>query len=220
MFKVKKISLQATLQFVLLVALTCTSSISLSAKRVIESGDDSPGFSYATDSDTSEPIIRYQLRIDMLANIQDRQTISVYGDGRVVVHYPAYMKDAGDYQMQLSEDELNQLIRELSDGGMMDFDHKEAKSRVEAARKLMRDKGQLYEVSDDVETVVEISLDEYQKNTNSKKVKGFNKQFRWKNIRHDAARYKNDSAINRAHDAVKRIQGFKKDSRLVRVGQQ
>ena len=211
-------TLNIVLRFLLLFALSVTSGISLSAKRVVESGDNSPGFSYSADSGASEPIIRYQLNVEMLANIPDRQTISIFGDGRVVVHNPDYMKKSGDFEMWLTAKELDQLVTDLSNDGLMDFDHEKAQGRVKAAMKAMRDKGRFYAISDDVETVIDIRLEEFQKDKKSKKIKNFNKQFRWKNLPQEAARFSNDTALVRANHAADRLAAMKKDSRLVRTG--
>jgi len=192
---------------------------SLHAQKIVASGNKSAGFRFSTEiSDSAHvsvrPIIHYQQNIAMLSGIDDRPSLSVYGDGHVVVHYPEYMKKAGDYEMKLSDDELVGLIQSLSENGVLDFDEDKVKKDIRAKRKAHKERGQFYAISDATETVVEVRLDEYQKNKLSKRIKNFNKRFRWKNIEHDAARFKQQRDIVDANRATLRFQGMMKDSRL------
>jgi len=185
----------------------------LSAQKVVESGVNSAGFSFNEKS--SEPVIQYRQHIYMLAGIDDKPTLQIFADGRVVAHYPVYMKKAGDYEMQLDDAELSNLISDLSNLGLMDFDNKKVNEKVSAHKRKLRDKGEFYEVSDSVATIVDIRLDEYQKNSKAKKIKNFKKQFKWKNLSHDASRYKHEVEIVRANAAVKKLTSLMKDKRLV-----
>lgn len=66
------------------------------------------------------PVIEYTLDQHMLAQRDPTPLLRVYGSGRVRVHFPVYMKKAGDYEMQLSHAELNALLRMLADKSVMD----------------------------------------------------------------------------------------------------
>ena len=186
----------------------------LHAQTSVPSGVQTAGFTFSADAAAVEPVIHYQQNISMLAGIDDRLSMRIFGDGRVQVHYPVYMKKAGDYEMQLDETELVDLIASLSSDGIMAFDEAKAIEKVRDHKKALREKNRFYEISDAVETVVEIKLDEYQKDQASKKVKNFHKAFRWKNIEHDAARYRHDE-LTRANNSVTRLKGLMKDVRLV-----
>ena len=96
----------------------------------VASGEKTAGFSFSTDVAATEPVIHYQQNIHMLANIDDRPSLTVYGDGRVLVHFPVYMKRAGDYEMQLDETELVSLLQSLSANGVIDFDEKKVKDNI------------------------------------------------------------------------------------------
>jgi len=205
--------------YLLLISLLVTST-ALFAQRIVESGERSAGFRFATDDSVNQPVIHYQQNIQMLAGIDDRPSLQVFGNGRVLVHYPVYMKKTGDYEMQLDEAELVNLIQNLSANGIMEFDEKKLREKIKGRKKALKAKGQFYEISDAVETIVDITLDEYQKNNKSKKIKNFHKQFRWKNIEHDAARYKHDSEIIKANNSVTHFKGLMKDKRLLKRGQQ
>ncbi|GMR01384.1 MAG: hypothetical protein BMS9Abin19_0763 [Gammaproteobacteria bacterium] len=188
----------------------------LLAQRIVDSGVQSAGFRFSTDKAAAVPIIHYQQNIQMLSGVDDRPSLKVFGSGRVVVHYPAYMKKAGDYEMQLSIVELVALIHSLSSNGIMDFDEKKITDKIKIDKKASIKKGEYYKVSDSVESVVDIRLDEYQKNTASVKLKGFSKHFKWKNIEHDAIRFKNVSEVARANLSIVHLKALMKDARLVK----
>ena len=202
-----------TINYFLLVFLLLNAPVLL-AQKIVDSGANSAGFRFATDLTEAEPVIHYQQNIQMLSGIDDRPSLKVFGSGRVVVHFPVYMKKAGDYEMQLDDEELVDLIQSLSSNGVMDFDKNKVKSNVQSYKNELRKKGVLYEVSDAVETVIDIRLDEFQKNNKTKNIKSFYKQFKWKNIEQDAARYKQDSDITDAHDSVSHLNRMMKDVRL------
>jgi len=188
------------------------------AQRVIQSGVQSAGFRFSSDKKASNPVIYYQQNIQMLSGIDDRLSVSIFGDGRVFVHYPVYMKKAGDYEMKLNEDELASMLRSLSSDGIMDFDETKVKKNRKKYQQSMRSKGQLYAVSDAVVTTIDVRLDEYQKNKSARKVKNFRKQVKLKNIEHDAKRFKFDPDITKANNAVLNLKTLMKDARLLKQG--
>ena len=190
----------------------------LFAQKTVESSEQSAGFSMATDESVAQPVVHYQQNIEMLSKVDDMPSLKVFGNGRVLVHYPVYMKKAGDYEMQLDEVELVDLIRTLSANGILDFDEEKVKQKKQVLEKAFKAKGQFYEISDAVETIIDIKLDEYQKNKASKKIKNFHKQFKWKNIEHDAVRYKHDSDITKANHSIGQLHGLMKDERLLKKG--
>jgi predicted RND superfamily exporter protein len=191
----------------------------LFAQKVIESSTHSAGFRFATDNALSGPVIHYQQNVHMLAVTDDMPSVNIFGDGRVLVHYPVYMKKAGDYEMQLSDEELVDLVQSMSSHGIIDFDENKVKQAIGDEKKSARVKGELYTISDTVETSIVIQLDEYQKNQSSPKIKNLKKHFSWENIEQDASRYRNNKEIIKANDSVSRIKGLMKDQRLVKRGQ-
>ena len=163
-----------------------------------------PAFKYSETA--AEPVIEYNLVHDMLAEPDPTPLLRVYGNGRVHVHYPVYMKKAGDYELQLSKPELNALIRELANDGIIDFDKGKAighRKQLEAEQRAAS--GMLYHISDDTTTVIDIRLDEYQKNNSSKRLTNLNKRFTWKNIEHDARRFPDMVEIQKAKAGTNKV---------------
>jgi len=188
-----------------------------------KSSERSAGFSFTKNSVNTkadvlvEPVIHYQQNIHMLSSVDDRPSFQVFGDGRVIVHFPVYMKKAGDYEMQLDEGELINLIRTLSSNGVLDFDEKKIREKRKADKKALKAKGQFFAISDTVETIVEIRLDEYQRNKSEKKISNFYKKFNWDNLEQDAIRYKNTKELTRANQSISDMQNLMKDARLVKM---
>lgn len=196
---------------------------SLHAQKIVAPGDNTPGFRFSTAPgralhDPVQPVVHYQQNISMLAEIDDRPSLSVYGDGRVRVHFPEYMKKAGDYEMKISEDEVAGLVRSLYEDGVLEFDEDKVKAKMRSERKALRQSGQLYAISDAMETVVEIRLDEYQRNRSSASIKNFHKRFQWKNIEQYALRFNQQREIVDAHRSVKNLQRLMEDNRLSKQG--
>lgn len=146
-----------------------------------------PQFQYSTTS--QKPVIEYTLVHQMLANPDPEPLLRIYGDGRVHVHFPEYMKNAGDYDMRISQADLRGLIRSLSQNGFIDFDEvatRNAVQQVEAQRRSST--GTLSYISDHTVTVIDLALDFYQRSSAHTPILGMRKQVRWENLQHDAQR--------------------------------
>ena len=201
----------------LLVGLVINTTVSFAQKISVESGEQTAGFSFMADNNVTEPVIYYRQNIEMLSPTADKASLSIYGDGRVLVHYPVYMKKAGDYEMQLEPAELVDLIQTLSGNGILDFDEVRVKKNIQSYEKTLRAKGLLHEVSDAVVTLIDIRLDEYQKNSSTIKNNSYRKSFRWHNIEHVAKRFKQDVDINNANRSVLDLKALMDDARLVKM---
>ncbi len=167
----------------------------------------SPGTAgFTLPATSSEPIIVYRRNISMLANQDPIPLLQVFADGRVKVHFPEYMKNAGDYEYQLSRAELIALVRGLSSHGVMDFDRQRVQHEKQMHdHKLKQEKGELHYISDSLETVVDIRLQNYQKSATAAKQANFQQRFSWKNLEHDARRYKNNRTIQSAATAIQEL---------------
>jgi hypothetical protein len=162
-----------------------------------------------------QPVVRYEQNIHMLSSVDDRPSLQIFGDGHVLVHYPLYMKMSGDYEMQLKETELIDLLHSLSGNGVMNFDTKKHKVERQTEEKALKAKGQFFAISDTVGTTVEIRLDEYQRNRSSKKVTGFYKKFNWNNLEQDAKYFKSIKTLALTNQSINEMKALMKDARLV-----
>jgi hypothetical protein len=77
---------------------------------------------------TSEmPLLELSYEGGMIKDPDPTPFVRVFPDGRVLVHYPAYMKKAGDYELILSEEELNALLSSFSEEGILALEPDELK---------------------------------------------------------------------------------------------
>jgi hypothetical protein len=90
-----------------LIATATTRAEAATAKR---SGQ--PKFEYSDAPD--KPIAELRYSGGMIENADPTPFIRVYGDGTVRVHYPPYMKKAGEYTLKLAPDQLQSIIDSFS----------------------------------------------------------------------------------------------------------
>ena len=206
------------LSLTLLLSLTLHCSAAL-AFRSVDSTESTAGFRFDDSAENTQPVIEFRQHVHMLADVDDRLTMTIHGDGRVHVHIPVYMKRAGDYEMQLDSGELVSLLRSMAANGVMDFNADRTRGRIEARRREIHARAkagqaELFEVSDAVDSVIDIRLDEYRRNNHLPVQKAFSKRFLWRNIEHDARRFKDEQDIVRANRSVTDLRRLMKDTRL------
>jgi hypothetical protein len=166
-----------------------------------------PRFRFAPDA--VEPIIEYVEVQEMLAAPDPEPLLRVYGDGRVHVHLPVYMKRAGDYELRLLPAELNALIRSLAQDGIIDFDPVVVEQgRQQAIAQQRATAGTLSAISDATETVITVRLDEYQRSPAAAPVLKLNRRFAWKNLEQDARRFPQSQALQGAAAGQQRLRAL------------
>ncbi|HEX9768079.1 MAG TPA: hypothetical protein VGA50_02805 [Kiloniellales bacterium] len=69
---------------------------------------DDAGFAFSRAPD--EVVLQLSYDGGLIENPDPMPFVRVFGDGRVIVHYPVYMKKAGDYVLRLSDQELESLL--------------------------------------------------------------------------------------------------------------
>ena len=190
----------------LYLALSWTAAFAEPAVREYRSAADGLEFSYAPDATT--PVIAYYHHDHLLAADQQRPRLQVFGDGRVLVHRPLYMKHAGDYTFTIDRHELDALIKRLSDNGMMQFDGRQLEDKRAAAVDAERRNGIFHHISDAVTTAIEIRLKNWRKATGSPRIADLRQKITLKNIEHDAKRFTDIDEIREAADSVAALQGI------------
>lgn len=134
-----------------------------------------------------------------LAEPAGTMSVKVYGDGRVVVHRPAYMKQAGDYSLQLEPAETRALVRSVAARGLVEFDRdavKRAKRQARAERQAARRGSRggagaplLESTSDGTVSRFELRLKRYRKQGAAQGMAEVRKQIRWHGLRQDSRRH-------------------------------
>jgi len=118
-------------------------------------------------------MLAYELTNDLLRT-SDHFSVTVYEDGVALVHYPEYMEKAGDYTVQLSPSEVQQLRLALEHPLVQGFDPAAAKAEKQAVD---AQTDELFAISDDTWSDFEIDLN------------GAKKSIRWANLPVEANRY-------------------------------
>ena len=163
---------------------------------------------FSFDTASLEPVIVYHEVVEMIANRDEQPMLKIYADGRVQVHHPVYKKNAGDYEMQLSQQDLVSLIASLADDELMDFDTEKVKKDKQKVDKELKKQGQFFYISDSVITHIDINLKGYKSvKTNIQKT-DFKKNIKLKDIDFDAKQYKNLSVIQKTANSVNRLKAL------------
>ena len=86
---------------------------------------------YPEDPDFCVVELRYVL--PLIGDQDPTPLLRIYGDGRVRVHYPTYMKKAGDYELRLTSGEVKKILSTCAEKGVMTFDPHDIQRQMEEA---------------------------------------------------------------------------------------
>lgn len=175
-----------------------------------------PTFEYTETA--AELVIAYNLVHHMLAEPDPEPLLRIYGNGRLHVHYPAYMTKAGDYELQLSQPELRSLLRALASDGIIDFDRaatRYQRQQVDAQQRAAS--GTMFYISDSSDTVIDIRLNEYQKGPGTARILNLKKRFSWPDLQQDARRFPQLREITNANKAAQRLETLLHRDDLVEI---
>ena len=84
-------------------------------------GPTEPSFSFSRVAN-APPVLELSYEGGMIQSEDPAAFVRVYGDGRVLIHRPRYMKEAGDYTVTLSQEELEDLLRPFADSRLLTLD--------------------------------------------------------------------------------------------------
>ncbi len=75
-------------------------------------------------------LLDYQREFSMLEEADNSIDIQIFADGAVKIHYPFFMRLAGDYRFQLTADETDHIMQSLQQLGVDRFDAPAIKQAV------------------------------------------------------------------------------------------
>ena len=163
-------------------------------------GSDSLGAEFGYQP-TSEPIIVMDVDVGIRTPEPTTPLLRIFGDGLVLVHIPPYRQNAGDFKLRLSGETLQALVASLSEKGLMSFDASAVKADKAAFDRAVRERAAaegkplvLTYRSDDMLTIVDISLDSY-KPAGGTEVRPFQKRVAWYGVAWDARNYPDLSSL-------------------------
>jgi hypothetical protein len=164
------------------------------------------------------PVIEFNLVHHMLAEPDPEPLLRIYGNGRAHVHYPAYMTRAGDYELRLSQAELQTLLRALATDGIIDFDPVATGYQRQQFEAQQRETtGSTLYISDSSDTVIVVRLDEYQRGPGTARIRNLEKRFKWPDLEQDARRFPRLREITSASKAAQRLDSLLQRADLVKI---
>ena len=113
-------------------------------------------FGYAKDNETI--VVHYSRTPGELEALDSSTTVTVYGSGRVVVHYPEFGKRKGDYRTSMSDNELDELVTTLIDNNVMEFN---PQTIVDSAANARQTQNLVFFIADADVSQFEINLSQY-----------------------------------------------------------
>jgi hypothetical protein len=148
-------------------------------------------------------VVSYRELLGEIGDADHGPTLDVYGDGRMVAHYPAYMRHAGDYESRLAPGELDRLLQSLGAKGVLDFDPTAARSATRASMAAAQQRARaagtpvpVFEAADAATTVIEVHVDRYRGVVpGAREVRGLAKRVVWTGLRSDAEHHADVAAI-------------------------
>jgi hypothetical protein len=148
-------------------------------------------------------VVTYREVLSEIADADRGPLLQIYGDGRMVAHYPHYMKRAGDYEQRLTGAELDQLLQSLAGKGVLDFDATAARAATRASMAAARQRAlaanapvTVFEAVDASTTVIEVAVDRYRSATpGAREVQNLSKRVQWTGLSADAQHHPDVAAL-------------------------
>ena len=158
--------------------------------------DVAPG-TIAYSHAASDVVVRYVEIPGELAEPEGGTTLTIRGDGRATVHYPAYMRRAGDHTTTLPRVEVDALVASLVAKGVPQFDEsvvRQELQRAETARAAALSiggggGGVLAAVTDASTTIVEVTLAPAMPAGTTTLPAAITHRAQWRGLRNDLAQH-------------------------------
>jgi len=149
--------------------------------------------------------------------------IRIYNDGRVVVFHPSYMKQAGQYEMMMPRNELDELLLRLTPA-LMDFDPEQVRMQKKASDEMLWASTPdwkeitLFHDSDAEISVFQVNIDAYYPNgKQGPKISKPNLERSWRGLRFDARDYSGIESIQSLMQVERSLKALARHGALVRV---
>lgn len=198
-------------------------AISYSTPVISANATSNDGTYIEYSDDPSALLISFREIFPEFANQDPTPLVRVYGDGRVVVFHPFYMKQAGRYEMTLSRDELDDLMLQLAPV-MMEFDPKDVKRQKKALDELLlataseQNPVTLFQDSDAEISVFRVNVDSYlPAGLTGQQVVAPDLERSWRGLRFDARDYIGIEPLQALMRAENTIRALTLRDELVRV---
>ena len=154
---------------------------------------------------SSPDVVVLQLSEDVgIRDADDTPLVRVYGDGRVAVHFPDYMRRAGDYEFRLPEGAVQELVGAAVEA-ILPFDSAATESQVLALQAVERSQGLIVSVSDEATTTLEVRFERYRPEGAAQDAGDGFKRATWTGLTDDADRFRDVVALRDLADIQRRL---------------
>jgi hypothetical protein len=149
-----------------------------------------PAATFSFPRDPEYLVLEYHQSHEMLPATDPVPLLRIYGDGRVLVHQPAYRIDAGDYELRLSAAELERLVDGLAERNVPRANVADLASarRRENERRQAED-GTVFAISDATVTHLTLHLDSFTPAPGARAISNLSQRIVWANLQSDAERF-------------------------------
>jgi hypothetical protein len=151
-------------------------------------------------------VVHYAEAIGEIGEADRGPSLTIHQDGAVEVHYPAYMRRAGDHRGRLAPAALDALVDRLVARGVLDFDPPRVRAeRTAELRRRAATPAPLFVATDPSVTTVTLRID------------GLERTVTWPGLRSDAKRFPDLAALQRLRAAERELQALMEQVALGRV---
>lgn len=166
-------------------------------------------------------VLRFSESLGAIAHPDPGPWVEVYADGRVAVHFPPYMRRAGDYELRLDRGALRRLVASQLARGVAEFDAEAVRAR---SRELARERGlaagsqrpELFSAADAEVSRFELRLGSYRAPGRGAQAP-FSKQISWRGLAAHARHYPEIAALAELARARRELLDLIQSAELVRV---
>ena len=157
---------------------------------------------------SSPDIVVLQLAEDVgIRDADETPLVRVYGDGRVAVHFPDYMRRAGDYELTLPGSTVRELVGTAVDT-LLSFDAAETESDVLVLEAAERRDGLIVDVADEATTILEVRFERYRPEGAAEEIRDGVKRVAWTGLVNDAGWFRDIGALRELAGIRRRLRAL------------
>lgn len=157
---------------------------------------------------SSPDIVVLQLAEDVgIRDADETPLVRVYGDGRVAVHFPDYMRRAGDYELTLPGSTVRELVGTAVDT-LLSFDAAETESDMLVLEAAERLDGLIVGVADEATTILEVRFERYRPEGAAEEIRDGVKRVAWTGLVNDAGRFRDIAALQELAGIRRRLRAL------------
>lgn len=206
-----KLKFRRILQLTILYAVAMSMfSASANAEPMV---DIPANVSFEYPQNNSHVVMTYRIHNEIVS-VETPPLITIYGNGKVRIHYPNYMKKAGDYEFWLSDTELDDLLSSMNNDGLMDYSSPLLEQQYAEALEVQQDSYDLFEISDQTTTIIRFNIN---RSVNANSSETINKELKWQSLEQIPQGLSNHPVLNDINRAETKIKALLDREDLIKI---